>query len=155
MAMRAAKRELVAGRLQLLTGNAMKSSIVLFALALLPFSASAQSNAELAARIAGLEARMAQLEGRGAAPDTSSLGPIDPKSQVFENWRKCKSGMTPEEVIELLGQPTSRMHSNAINNYPEMENLTYGHIIAGKPGGNVSFMRGRSTQCLAMNFPGS
>lgn len=133
----------------------MKHIVFITALLGIPCVASAQSNAELAARIAGLEARMAQLEGRNVAPDTSALGPVDPKSQVYDNWRKCRSDMTREQVIALLGEPTSRMHSNAVNQYPETEALTYGHITAGKPGGSVMLMGGKVYQCLAVNFPNS
>ncbi|MBJ6984045.1 hypothetical protein [Luteimonas sp. MC1750] len=112
--------------------------------------AAEPSNAELAARIAGLEARMAQLEARGAAgkaPSTSTSA----KALDMENWRECKAGMTREEVIELLGEPTTRQHVSAVNQYSESETLMYGNVM-GDPGGTVVLMSGRVIQCIAMNF---
>lgn len=112
--------------------------------------AAEPSNAELAARIAGLEARMAQLEARAGAGPTS--GPTSPKALVFANWEKCRENMTREQVIELLGEPTTRQSASAVNQYARSEVLVYGNPPIGQ-GGTVVLQQDRVIQCTAMNFP--
>lgn len=140
-----------------ITGTLMRIA-VLFAAALASSALAASSafaadptNAELAARIAGLEARMALLEGRSGAP--SAAAPTSPKALVFANWEKCRHNMTREEVIELLGEPTSRQSASAVNQYAQSEMLMYGQLPLGQ-GGTVVLQHERVIQCTAMNFPG-
>lgn len=129
----------------------MRMLMIAILFAASPALAAEPTNAELAARIAGLEARMALLEGRsGAAPAPSST--TSAKALVMENWQKCRRNMKREEVIELLGEPTTRQHVSAVNQYPESETLIYGNMI-GDTGGSVMLMAGRVVQCMAMNFP--
>lgn len=121
-----------------------------------PMLAAQPTNAELAARIAGLEARMAQLEGRAGAPHSNAPAsrPTSAKSQDLANWRKCVSGMTLAQVKELLGEPNTHNYSNPVNQYEAMDSLVYGDIMSGGPGGSVMLMGGKVYQCLAVNFPG-
>lgn len=130
------------------------ATLLAVALACSGFASSAfaePSNAELAARIAGLEARMAQLEARAGAGPTS--GPTSPKALVFANWEKCRADMTREQIIELLGEPTTRQSASAVNQYAQSEMLVYGNPPVGQ-GGTVVLQQGRVIQCTALNFPG-
>lgn len=134
----------------------MRAMILIATLLTAPAFAAEPTNAELAARLAGLEARMAQLEGRSGAPHSNAppSRPTSAKSQDLANWRKCVSGMNSEQVIELLGEPNSRTWSNPVNHYEAMENLVYGDLMTGGPGGSVMLMGGKVYQCMAVNFPG-
>ena len=110
--------------------------------------AAEPTNAELMARIAGLEARMAQLEGRlVAAPQTQAAG----KALDMDQWRKCKAGQTKEEIVELLGKATTEQFASAVNQYPDMETWYYGTPGVG-PGGSVMFMGGKVAQCMTVGF---
>lgn len=128
----------------------MRTFFLVAILASSPALSQEPTNVELAARIAGLEARMAQLEGR-APPAAPKALATSGKALEIENWRACKKNMTREEVIELLGEPTTTQHVSAVNQYPESETLIYGSMM-GDPGGSVVMMAGRVVQCFAMNF---
>lgn len=110
--------------------------------------AAEPSNAELMARISGLEARMAQLEGRliQAAP-----APAAGKALDLDQWRRCRAGLTKEQMIELLGKPTTEQFASAVNQYPDTETWYYGTPGVG-PGGSVMFMGGKVAQCVTVGF---
>lgn len=113
-------------------------------------SASEPTNAELAARIAGLEARVALLEGGlPPAPQTQAAGA---KALELNNWRKCVSGMSKDEIRELLGKPTTEQFASAVNQYSDMDTWIYGSPNAG-PGGSVLFMGEKVAQCATFGFP--
>lgn len=107
----------------------------------------ARENAELRARVAGLEARMAQLESRSAPAVTPAAG----KALDLDQWRKCRAGLTKEQMIELLGKPTTEQFASAVNQYPDMETWYYGTPGVG-PGGSVVFMGGKVAQCITVGF---
>lgn len=108
----------------------------------------ARENAELRARVAGLEARMAQLEGRSApVAQTPATG----KALDLDQWRRCRAGLTKEQMIELLGKPTTEQFASAVNQYPDTETWYYGTPGVG-PGGSVMFMGGKVAQCVTVGF---
>lgn len=108
----------------------------------------AQENAELRARVAGLEARMAQLEGRSApVAQTPATG----KALDLDQWRRCRAGLTKEQMVELLGNATTEQFASAANQYPDMETWYYGTPGVG-PGGSVVFMGGKVAQCITVGF---
>jgi outer membrane protein assembly factor BamE (lipoprotein component of BamABCDE complex) len=129
--------------------------IFLVALMAVAIPAWAQSNeqlardsAELRARVTGLEARVAQLESRSASvAQPQAAG----KALDMDAWRKCKAGLTKEQVVELLGKATTEQFASAVNQYPDMESWYYGVPFSG-PGGSVTFMGGKVVQCLTSNF---
>lgn len=108
----------------------------------------ARENAELRARVAGLEARMAKLEGR-SAPGAQT--PATGKALDLEQWRKCRAGLTKEQVVELLGKASTEQFASAVNQYPDMETWYYGTPGVG-PGGSVMFMGGKVVQCITVGF---
>lgn len=108
----------------------------------------ARENAELRARVAGLEARMAQLEGR-SAPVAQT--PAKGKALDLDQWRRCRAGLTKEQMIELLGKPTTEQFASAVNQYPDTETWYYGTPGVG-PGGSVMFMGGKVAQCVTVGF---
>lgn len=107
----------------------------------------ARENAELRARVAGLEARMAQLESRSAPAVTPAAG----KALDLDQWRKCRAWLTKEQMIELLGKPTTEQFASAVNQYPDTETWYYGTPGVG-PGGSVMFMGGKVAQCITVGF---
>ncbi len=107
----------------------------------------ARENAELRARVAGLEARMAQLESRSAPAVTPAAG----KALDLDQWRRCRARLTKEQMIELLGKPTTEQFASAVNQYPDMETWYYGTPGVG-PGGSVVFMGGKVAQCITVGF---
>ncbi|WP_313251595.1 hypothetical protein [Stenotrophomonas sp.] len=107
----------------------------------------ARENAELRARVAGLEARMAQLESRSAPAVT----PAARKALDLDQWRRCRAGLTKEQMIELLGKPTTEQFASAVNQYPDTETWYYGTPGVG-PGGSVMFMGGKVAQCVTVGF---
>lgn len=107
-----------------------------------PALAAEPTNAELAARVAGLEARMALLENRTvASPTTLSAKALDKK-----NWLACKQGMTMENVRTLLGDPTNEHTVSAVNQYDVSRSWMYGD--PGVRGGTVAFQGDRVVQCF-------
>lgn len=113
-----------------------------------PAMAADPTNAELAARIAGLEARMAQLEGRTAGPPQTPTGP---QALNLDNWRQCRKGMSKAQVRALLGKPSTEQFVSAVNQYPDMETWFYGTPGVG-PGGSVQIMGGVVAQCITVGF---
>lgn len=112
-----------------------------------PAFAAEPSNAELAARIAGLEARMAQLEARQPPAST----PLSAQAQDKANWARCKGGMSPDQVRSLLGTPTKEETVSAVNQYPAGRNWLYG--TPGVEGGSVVFQGDRVIQCFTWGAP--
>lgn len=107
----------------------------------------ARENAQLRARVAGLEARMAQLESRSAPAVTPAAG----KAPDLDQWRKCRAGLTKDQMVELLGKATTEQFASAVNQYPDMETWYYGTPGVG-PGGSVVFMGGKVAQCITVGF---
>lgn len=108
----------------------------------------AQENADLRARVVSLESRVAQLEARLApVAQTSATG----KALDLDQWRKCRAGLTTEQVVELLGKATTEQFASAVNQYPDMETWYYGTPGMG-PGGSVVFMAGKVSQCITVGF---
>jgi len=122
--------------------------LLLAAVLTAPAFAAEPTNAELAARIAGLEARMAQLEAhRPSAPDYTLSGQAADKA----NWAKCKGGMTTDQVLSLLGKPNREETVSAVNQYPAGRNWSYGE--PGINGGTVAFQGDRVMQCFTWGAP--
>lgn len=128
----------------------MRTFILLSLLASGAALAAEPSNAELMARIAGLEARMAQLEGRlGQASPVAAAA--TGKALDLDQWRKCRAGLTKEQVVELLGKASTEQFASAVNQYPDMETWYYGTPGVGS-GGSVMFMGGKVAQCITVGF---
>lgn len=108
-----------------------------------PALAAEPTNAELAARVAGLEARMALLEARPATAQAS----LSPKALDKKNWLACKQGMSMENIRMLLGDPSSEHTSSAVNQYDVSRTWTYGD--PGVRGGSVVFQGERVVQCFS------
>lgn len=107
-----------------------------------PALAAEPTNAELAARVAGLEARMALLEGRPAATRAT----LSPKALDKKNWLACKQGMSLEDIRKLLGDPNDEQTVSAVNQYDVSRTWSYGD--PGVRGGTVIFQGDRVIQCF-------
>ena len=107
-----------------------------------PALAAEPTNAELAARVAGLEARMALLEGRPAATRAT----LSPKALDKKNWLACKQGMSVANIRALLGDPTDEHTVSAVNQYDVSRSWMYGD--PGVRGGSVVFQGERVVQCF-------
>ena len=109
-----------------------------------PAMAAEPTNAELAARVAGLEARMALLEARPATATAQAR--LSPKALEKKNWLACKQGMSVENIRALLGDPTDEHTVSAVNQYDVSRSWMYGD--PGVRGGSVVFQGERVVQCF-------
>jgi len=103
----------------------------------LGFQSAPRSDADLAARVADLERRVAKLEaqpgsGRGAGDDKGSAP--QPKWKDVSIWRQLSNGLSMEQIKTGLGEPTK-----VFQNGEHRTTWYYGY----PSGGTVEFMDGR------------
>lgn len=114
----------------------MKQAILLFLLThflgLSPIIAQNESNDELRMRIQDLETRVEALEriileGGLGIPDLSE--PMTQPNNQLVSWRRLQSGMTVEQVRNILGEPLRVQRSGSLLTWYYSARFTSSYLV--------------------------
>jgi len=89
--------------------NMLRYSFVIGSIAafflIVTLAASNSYTSDLEHRVADLERRVTQLEQQASQSNTQSPQSPSRGSQNIENWRQLRTGMSQQQVENLLGRP--------------------------------------------------